>query len=75
MPWDVAQPKGQRVHAELPVAFAYQLRGQTVQGVTLVGEAEPMGQSALQTAEEVAEDSVDMPDGHGVQEREDGEEL
>ena len=57
------------------VSILYQLRGQTVQGVTLVGDAEPMGQSALQTAEEVAEDSVDMPDGHGVQEREDKEEL
>ncbi len=38
-------------------------------------EKEPTGHSGLQIAEEVAGDSVDMPEGQGVQERADGEEL
>lgn len=53
----------------------YQLRGQTVQGVTPVGEDEPRGQRGLQAGEVVAEDSVDVPSGQGVQARAEGVEL
>ncbi len=53
----------------------YQLRGQTVQGVTPVGDDEPRGQRGLQAGEEVAEDSVDVPSGQGVQARAEGNEL
>ncbi len=91
----MAQPKGHRVQAELPVVFAYlkasgekkndvvvflgivsnQLRGHTAQGVTLVGEKEPTGHSGLQMADEAAGNSVDIPEGQGVQERADEDEL
>ena len=54
---------------------AYQLRGQTVQGVTPVGDDEPRGQSGLQAGEVVAEASVDVPGGQGVQARAEGDEL
>lgn len=71
----VAQPKGQRVQRVLPDAFAYQLRGQTVQGVTVVGEDEPRGQRGLHKDEAVAIDSVDVPKGQGVQAREEDDAL
>ena len=53
----------------------YQLRGQTVQGVTPVGDDEPRGQSGLQAGEVVAKASVDVPGGQGVQARAEGDEL
>ena len=70
LPCVVAHPKGQRVHAVLPVAFEYQLRGQTVQGVTPVGEDDPSGHCGLHDGEAVAVVSVDVPGGQGVHVRE-----
>ena len=60
---------GSKYNEEAVRRGAHQLRGQTEQGVTLVGEEEPGGQSALHVAEAVAEVSVDVPEGQGVQER------
>ena len=56
---------GSKYNEEAVRRGAHQLRGQTEQGVTLVGEEEPGGQSALHVAEAVAEVSVDVPEGQG----------